>query len=820
MLLATAAFADDFDLAPYARVIATDTQNTFLLMWPRETDDAPYTTRDGLERSGWKTPRQGVHALTFDFAPLLNRAPTIARLESDWERMPAGEVAVRILDYCGGKVLRQGVWNLLTEPLIIANPKPGACVQLLVRDAGPASLTELRLYAAPVDAEPVIENLQVEDLAQDGVRLSWQGDEATRFVQIHYIAGESDTRDEGNRLATGPARDFWEGPRPADAGMLAAVTPLGEDGSAGQTRFVAIPAREEPTLERNGAIEGFYSTPWSWTERRRMILHLARIGLRIYMYAPKEDPLHRDNWRIPYSDEVMARFIALRELGELLGVDVYYAIAPGKSMILDDPDERATLMAKLTPFVDGGFRHFMIMFDDIENDIGVPVDGVLGAQHADLVDWTKDQLTDLAGEPVQIFVNPLAKRPEHIRDWPGAEDYIVAMGETDPDVILFWGAPTDTRTLNADFFSTAFELQGRRPAFWDNQYAIDGGDGFTGRLQLAPMCKRSADLYDGITAYLTNIMFLGAADRLIMPSYSAYMHDPAVYDTDIMPPLAAALEARNTADAALLEFLMFCSYGNNDMWMVGASFPHNVPLDELVVAFWEAVLTDDLSQIRPAVAALLDYAGQMATAQNDMHHSGLDPALVDDMWVPFDRLTYEGFALLHLLRWYGTALSGASDQSLMAVCDDYLWDALLTRYQSSLFRVQGLRYHLGERPVPELSFAAPTIRDVEAQPVAGEVWTYDATDVTTSVYGLPGAMVAKGKITWTPPHAGIYRGLVIAADEQGWAWRELNLVVAQPPADDDDDTADDDDDAVDDDDNDAADDDDNDDNDDSGSCGC
>jgi hypothetical protein len=56
------------DLLPYARVTATGTYNSFLMMWPRETDDGPFTVRDGALGTSWKVPPVGKASLQIDFA--------------------------------------------------------------------------------------------------------------------------------------------------------------------------------------------------------------------------------------------------------------------------------------------------------------------------------------------------------------------------------------------------------------------------------------------------------------------------------------------------------------------------------------------------------------------------------------------------------------------------------------------------------------------------------------------------------------------------------------------------------------------------------
>ena len=50
-------------------------------------------------------------------------------------------------------------------------------------------------------------------------------------------------------------------------------------------------------LQMNGVIEGFYGTPWTWDERALVCRGIAAAGGDTYVYAPKDDPLHRDRWR-------------------------------------------------------------------------------------------------------------------------------------------------------------------------------------------------------------------------------------------------------------------------------------------------------------------------------------------------------------------------------------------------------------------------------------------------------------------------------------------------------------------------------------------
>src|SRR5262249_16174388 len=67
-----------------------------------------------------------------------------------------------------------------------------------------------------------------------------------------------------------------------------------------------------------GGVEGFYGPPYSFAQRRGLFSFLARAGLNTYIYAPKLDPYHRDQWRTPYPPDFLAHFGDLAELGRAI----------------------------------------------------------------------------------------------------------------------------------------------------------------------------------------------------------------------------------------------------------------------------------------------------------------------------------------------------------------------------------------------------------------------------------------------------------------------------------------------------------------------
>ena len=58
----------------------------------------------------------------------------------------------------------------------------------------------------------------------------------------------------------------------------------------------------------NGVLEGFYGRPWTWDERVEVSQYCAARGMTHYVYAPKDDPKQRHDWRIPYTDDELDQF--------------------------------------------------------------------------------------------------------------------------------------------------------------------------------------------------------------------------------------------------------------------------------------------------------------------------------------------------------------------------------------------------------------------------------------------------------------------------------------------------------------------------------
>ena len=59
------------------------------------------------------------------------------------------------------------------------------------------------------------------------------------------------------------------------------------------------PTRASPFAVR-GVLEGFYGNPWTHEQRLELLGFMASRGMNTFVYAPKDDPLVRRDWRSAY----------------------------------------------------------------------------------------------------------------------------------------------------------------------------------------------------------------------------------------------------------------------------------------------------------------------------------------------------------------------------------------------------------------------------------------------------------------------------------------------------------------------------------------
>jgi hyaluronoglucosaminidase len=247
----------------------------------------------------------------------------------------------------------------------------------------------------------------------------------------------------------------------------------------------------------------------------------------LYLYGPKDDPLHRERWRDLYPRSELDGFASLVAEDTL---EVGFAISPGLSIDTASADDRAALAAKVDQVVDLGVRLVALLFDDI------PVRPGLGPEHAAIATWLHDHLDGRA----ELILTPT----EYAGTQPSPYLDALAAGLPD-DVLVAWTGRRvvcDEITV-AEAQARADALGGRPPFVWDNYPVNDGL--MADQLFLGPLRGRESGLGSVCSGYVANPMVQPTASTLPLASIAAFLagDDPAVAWQDAAGPWRTFAEA-------------------------------------------------------------------------------------------------------------------------------------------------------------------------------------------------------------------------------------------------------------------------------------
>ncbi len=284
----------------------------------------------------------------------------------------------------------------------------------------------------------------------------------------------------------------------------------------------AAPLAAAP-IPLRGIVEGFYGEPWQPRTRRDMIRFCARQGFNAYIYAPKNDPFLRDDWRRPYPDAKLEELAQLAMEAKTAGVRFIVAVSPGldsRYALLRGAQDRLALREKLECLYGAGVRDFAVFFDDIEH--------ASGRDHAALLRWLDENFVRPHGDvPPLITVGTAYARQTMEDAQGGAVTYIreFAAGLPADTLVLYTGDGIARGGLTPESLAAAGELLGRTPGLWWN-YPVN--DYMTTKLALGPVEK----LPDGVPAAFFNPMAQAELSKIALATGAAWALDPEGYDPD------------------------------------------------------------------------------------------------------------------------------------------------------------------------------------------------------------------------------------------------------------------------------------------------
>lgn len=292
--------------------------------------------------------------------------------------------------------------------------------------------------------------------------------------------------------------------------------------------------KDEPTMTVRGSIEGFYGTPWSHKDRLSQIEFYGDQKLNTYIYAPKDDRYHREQWREPYPATEMERMQDLIDTSKENKVDFVFSLSPGIDIRFDGTEGEAdyqALVKKCQSLYDMGVRSFAIFFDDIENKDGKKQAELLNRFNKEFIQ-AKGDIKPLITVPTEydsIAMKILSGSTQYTKDFAGTLDKSIKVLWTGSAVV-----PEGIDVANAQQVKSVY---GDRMGIWWNYPCTDY---IKNKLGLGPVYGLDKGLEHEVDFLVMNPMEHAELSKISLATGADYAWNTAAYDYE--KSFAAAID--------------------------------------------------------------------------------------------------------------------------------------------------------------------------------------------------------------------------------------------------------------------------------------
>ncbi|MEG1287217.1 MAG: beta-N-acetylglucosaminidase domain-containing protein [Clostridium sp.] len=281
---------------------------------------------------------------------------------------------------------------------------------------------------------------------------------------------------------------------------------------------------DEPTMKTRGVIEGFYGSPWTNQDRLNQVEFYGDNKMNTYIYAPKDDPYHRVNWRQPYPQSEMARMSELIKTSHENKVDFVFAISPGIDIRFDGDageEDFQALMNKCESLYEMGVRSFAIYYDDINDKSAVKQANLLNRFNKEFVK-AKGDVKPLITVPTEYDTGAMVSNGQaksYTRDFAATVDKDIEVMWTGKDVVTEGISVEDVRLVN--------DIYGKKLAVWWN-YPVT--DYMKSKLALGPIYNLDKGLSEEIDFFTMNPMEHADLSRITLATGADYSWNTSDYD--------------------------------------------------------------------------------------------------------------------------------------------------------------------------------------------------------------------------------------------------------------------------------------------------
>ena len=287
-----------------------------------------------------------------------------------------------------------------------------------------------------------------------------------------------------------------------------------------QPEVHSVTIQDWPDILERGVVEGFYGNNWSQTDRIRQFEFYGANKMNVYIYGPKDDPYHRNNWRQNYPTAEANKMKELVQKANENKVKFVWAIHPGLDIKWNKTDSM-NVVKKLEAMYGLGVRSFAVFFDDIFGE------GTSGIKQAQLLNYVTDEFVKKHDD-----VDPLIMCPtEYNRSWSSDNSqYLRDLKNTlYPEVRVMWTGNSVVDFINKSDVTWINQRIGRKAYIWLN-YPVT--DYCIRHLLMGPTFGDDLTIANDLSGYTSNPMEYAEASMLSLYSIADYTWHMKTYDSN------------------------------------------------------------------------------------------------------------------------------------------------------------------------------------------------------------------------------------------------------------------------------------------------
>lgn len=279
--------------------------------------------------------------------------------------------------------------------------------------------------------------------------------------------------------------------------------------------------------QTRGFIEGYYGVPWSYEDRISLMHFGGDFKMTSYVFAPKDDPYHKEKWRELYPESELDNLRAMVEAGRESKCRFVWTAHPfmGGFNSSDVDGEIDALLNKFEQLYDLGVRQFGVLGDDV------------GSLSTSVVSQMMNAVSEWGEEKGDVY-DPVFCPAGYNHSWQGNYSELNYYDTNFPEnVQIFWTGeavcqPVEQITL--DHFRTYNNTTGkekrRAPLFWLNWPVNDVNHS---RLEMGKGSRLHTDVNpEDLNGVVTNPMQEAEASKTALFAVSDYTWNVADFDED------------------------------------------------------------------------------------------------------------------------------------------------------------------------------------------------------------------------------------------------------------------------------------------------